>query len=143
MSVITCTRRLEFDAAHRVMLHESKCKHLHGHRYVAEITCEAHALDSVGRVIDFGVVKEKIGAWIDEHWDHTLILWGEDRELGEAVATQTNQRVFYLPANPTAENMAAYLLDLVAPELLKNSGVDCVRVRLFETPNCYAEAFKG
>ena len=33
---ITCTRRIEFDAAHRVMGHEGKCKHLHGHRYALE-----------------------------------------------------------------------------------------------------------
>ena len=34
----TCTRRIEFDAAHRVMEHESKCRHLHGHRYAIEAT---------------------------------------------------------------------------------------------------------
>jgi 6-pyruvoyl-tetrahydropterin synthase len=32
------TRRLEFDAGHRIPNHTSQCKYLHGHRWRAEIT---------------------------------------------------------------------------------------------------------
>jgi 6-pyruvoyltetrahydropterin/6-carboxytetrahydropterin synthase len=32
------TRRLEFDAGHRIPDHASQCRHLHGHRYALEIT---------------------------------------------------------------------------------------------------------
>ena len=32
------TRRLEFDAGHRIPNHQSQCRHLHGHRYALEIT---------------------------------------------------------------------------------------------------------
>ncbi|MHB8760606.1 MAG: 6-pyruvoyl trahydropterin synthase family protein, partial [Thiobacillus sp.] len=32
------TRRLEFDAGHRIPNHGSQCRHLHGHRYALEIT---------------------------------------------------------------------------------------------------------
>ena len=140
MHPATCTRRLEFDAAHRVMRHESKCKYLHGHRYVVEATFAAEALDSVGRVIDFGSVKEILGGWIDEHWDHTAILHEDDRKLGEAVIGHTKQEIYYLPYNPTAENLAAYLLETVCPRLFKGKGIRCVHVRVHETPNCYADA---
>ena len=58
--MIEITRRLEFDAGHRVLGHEGKCKNLHGHRYSAEITVTAPDLDGLGRVIDFGVIKEKV-----------------------------------------------------------------------------------
>lgn len=139
MTMITCTRRLEFDAAHRVMEHESKCKYMHGHRYVLEATFAADSLDSVGRVVDFAVIKEKLGAWIDEHWDHTAILFEKDRALGETIAAQTKQVIFYLPANPTAENMAAYIFNVVCPDLFGESGLRCTQVTLHETPNCRAE----
>ncbi len=138
---ITCTRRLEFDAAHRVARHESKCRHVHGHRYAVEATFEAASLDALGRVIDFGAVKQILGDWIDTNWDHALILGEEDRALGESIAGQTGQTVYYLSGNPTAENMAAYLLEKVCPELFKNANVRCSRIRLWETPNCYADAF--
>jgi 6-pyruvoyltetrahydropterin/6-carboxytetrahydropterin synthase len=137
---ITCTRRIEFDAAHRVMQHESKCKHLHGHRYVVEAMFAASSLDALGRVIDFGVIKEKLGAWVDEHWDHTTILWDKDKALGASIEGQTGQKIFYLPYNPTAENLALYLFLVVCPEMFKGSGVTCRQIKIFETPNCSAIA---
>lgn len=137
---VTCTRRMEFDAGHRVLRHEGKCKYLHGHRYVVEATFEAPELDSLGRIVDFGEIKRLLGGWIDTHWDHTTILWDEDRALGEAVAKETAQKIYYLPANPTAENMARYLMEKICPQLFNGSALTCCRLRLYETPNCYAEA---
>jgi 6-pyruvoyltetrahydropterin/6-carboxytetrahydropterin synthase len=136
---IRCTRRLEFDAAHRVMEHESKCRHLHGHRYVIEASFEAAELDALDRVIDFGVIKERLGAWIDEHWDHATILNVRDRALGDAIAAQTAQRIYYIEGNPTAEKMAEYLFTAICPRLFAEAGVRCTKLRLYETPNCYAD----
>ena len=140
MNYITCTRRLEFDAAHRVVRHESKCKMLHGHRYVVEATFAAEQLDELGRVIDFGIIKERLGVWLDEHWDHNTILNQADKILGEQIAATTAQAIYYLDANPTAEIMAEYLLREICPTLFADSGITCTRIRLYETPNCYADA---
>lgn len=139
---ITATRRLHFDAAHRVMEHESKCKHLHGHRYELEVTFAASQLDSLGRIIDFGVIREVLGGWIDDNWDHNTILWEKDQALGHSITQITGREVFYLPSNPTAENLAAYLMQVVCPELFKSYSAECIRIRLYETPNCYADALK-
>lgn len=138
MTIITCTRKLEFDAAHRVKLHESKCRNLHGHRYAVEITMSAPELDGLGRVVDFGVMKEKLGGWIDAHWDHQTILWDQDRELGEAIAGKTGQKIYYMPTNPTAENMAKYLFEKICPALF-DAPLKIEKIVLRETPNCWAE----
>lgn len=135
---ITCTRKLEFDAAHRVKLHESKCKYLHGHRYVVEVTAQAPKLDALGRVVDFGVLKGRLGQWLDDNWDHQTILWDEDKSLGDAISKETDHPVFYLPANPTAENMAHYLLYEVCPMLFE-APLEIVAITLRETPNCWVE----
>lgn len=134
----TCTRRLEFDAAHRVLRHESKCAHLHGHRYVVEITCEAHALDDVGRVIDFGVVKQVVGGWIDDVWDHGTLVNEEDAALLDW-CRQNDQKRYVFNCEPTAENIAADLLE-VAHKRLHGYGIVVQRVRVYETPNCSADA---
>ena len=42
--------------------------------------------------------------------------------------------------NPTSENMANYLLNTICPELLKDTGVQVYKIKLYETENCYAEA---
>lgn len=136
MANIICTRRIEFDAAHRVLEHESKCKNLHGHRYAIEVSFSAEGLDALGRVVDFGVIRERLGAWVDENWDHTTILFERDKELGKSISDITGQNIFYLPTNPTAENMAAYLLEKVCPILFADLNIVCVGIRLHETPNC-------
>jgi 6-pyruvoyltetrahydropterin/6-carboxytetrahydropterin synthase len=139
------TRRLEFDSGHRVLGHEGKCKNLHGHRYVAEITVDAPALDQLGRVVDFGMVKGLVGDWIDKYWDHNLLLHPEDPLATVLDSPRLLGREPYIMTrgNPTAENMAAELLQ-IAQGLFNNAGyrnllVTCVR--LYETPNCWADAY--
>lgn len=133
-------RRIQFCAGHRVYRHESKCRNPHGHNYVAFFHAEADELDELGRVIDFGVLKERLGGWVDEHWDHGFIYADFDLEMRVAL----NQffggvKTFPLDTNPTAENMADHLLRVVGPEQLKGTGVRLVRVVLWETENCFAD----
>jgi len=145
-AVVTCTRRLEWDAMHRIPRHESKCAAYHGHRYAAELTCFAPSLDDRGRVVDFGVVKELVGGWIDAHWDHTAILMRGDPDPAIAALAASNERhgrpVYWLDAPPTAECIVAELAR-VAGDLLAPTGVRVVRIRLWETPNGSAEWAAG
>lgn len=134
-----CTRRIEFDAGHRVIGHQNKCKYLHGHRYVLEISFESKTLDDLGMVIDFGVVKEIMKTWIDENFDHNVILSKEDKKLGEKIEKITNQKIYYINSNPTAENILKYLSDEIIPELFKDYKINFSRLKLYETPNCSVE----
>ena len=136
----TCTRRIQFCAGHRLAGHESKCANLHGHNYVAFFHAAAKELDPVGRVIDFGVLKDKLGGWIQENWDHGFIAHKDDTEAHQAMAAIPDQKQFLMDRNPTTENMARYLLEVVGPKQLAGTGVQLVRVVLWETENCYAEA---
>src|SRR5262245_1237278 len=131
---ITCTRRLTFEAGHRVYGHESKCANVHGHSYKAEIEASAE-LDQLGRVIDFSVLKERIGGWLDSNLDHAFIAWGNDPLVDQLPQT----KLYVMPTNPTAENIAGHLLD-VCPVLLEGTGVTVTRVVIHETENCKAEA---
>lgn len=140
---ITCTRRIQFCAGHRVMGHENKCAHMHGHNYVAFITARGEELDDKGRVIDFSVIKERVGGWIDTFWDHGMILNSEDRNaIAAAISVVPNntskQKLYLLSAeNPTAECLAKHLLD-ISNDLFKGTGVEVIEVTIWETENCYA-----
>ena len=148
-STITAVRRLQFCSGHRVYQHESKCAHLHGHNYVvflhARVSARAlverggQGLDDRGRVIDFGVLKEKFGLWIDQNWDHGTILFEGDKEARAALSQLSPQKLFLLENNPTAENMAWHILHMVAPAVLKDTGVELTKVVLWETENCFVE----
>jgi 6-pyruvoyltetrahydropterin/6-carboxytetrahydropterin synthase len=141
----TCTRRLTFEAGHRVMGHENLCAHTHGHSWKVWVTAQGASLDSVGRVIDFGVLKQKVGGWIDAHWDHAFIVHAEDTVVIDAfeeihLSMEGPPRLFALPTNPTSEHLAHYLLHTVCPLVLRDTGVTVVKVVIQETENCTAEA---
>lgn len=142
MSVVA-TRKLQFCAGHRIYEHESKCRHLHGHNYHLFLHARAkgddNALDALGRVIDFSVLKARFMPWIEENWDHGFIVWNEDKEAQAALKVIPDQKIFLLDRNPTAENLASYLIDVVAPALLKDDLVEISKIVLWETENCFVE----
>jgi 6-pyruvoyltetrahydropterin/6-carboxytetrahydropterin synthase len=124
------TKRFEFDAAHRLYQYEGLCANLHGHHYIAEVTVEATELNQQGMVVDFGQLNKLIGGWINCNWDHATLL---NKEGPDDLAG----RIFRM-SQPTAENMAK-LLHQVAVELLHHLPVKVVRVRMYETPDSWAD----
>jgi len=147
--MVEITRRLEFDSGHRVLGHEGKCKYLHGHRYVAEVSVISPDLDKLGRVIDFGVIKRVVGGWIDAKWDHNILLNPMDPLLkaqahGPVFGEIFQGRAPYIMSsgNPTAENMAKVLMS-ISSGLLSGEGLKISRIVIWETPSCRAEVCSG
>ena len=137
---ITIMRRIKFCAGHRLLRHGGKCEFFHGHNYTAEFYVTGNTTDDVGRVIDFAELKRRFKGWIDDHWDHGFLLSHED-ENGIAAARQVQPtRYHLLPYNPTAENLARYLLEEICPQLLEGTGVAASRVVIWETDEACAEA---
>lgn len=136
--MITCTRYHDFSCGHRVYKHEGKCQHLHGHNYRVHFTCQATCLDDVGRVIDFSVIKELLCEWLEDNWDHKFLIWKED--VLASSLKQIDSTVCITPFNPTAENMAKYLLDYVCAKLLANCNVKVIKIKIEETRKCSVEA---
>lgn len=138
--MLSCTRKIQFCAGHRVLGHEGKCSAPHGHQYEIEIEARAEQLDDIGRVIDFSVLKREIGGWIDQYWDHAFLVYEKDDELFDSLSGIKGAKLFACPFNPTAENIAQYLLLRTCPNLLIGLGVTVTSVTVHETPNCYATA---
>jgi 6-pyruvoyltetrahydropterin/6-carboxytetrahydropterin synthase len=134
------SRKIHFCSGHRVYKHESKCATPHGHNYVLWVYAEAPELDSIGRVIDFSVLKEKVGKWVDENWDHTFLVYEKDLDMLQGLLrAPKKKKPFVCDFNPTAENMAEYILKKVGPSVLHGTGVKLTKVVLYETENCFAE----
>ena len=136
---LTIMRRITFCAGHRLLGHEGKCQNLHGHNYVAEFHVTGQEQDEIGRILDFKLLKEKCKGWLDEHWDHAFILWDKDANALDAVKTCIPHRIFELPYNPTAENLAKYLLDVVCPQILEGTGATARKIVIWESEETYAE----
>lgn len=141
MNKITCVRKIHFCSGHRVLNHEGKCANPHGHNYYAHIFAEATNLDKLGMVIDFAVLKEKIGGWIDLNFDHTFLVYEKDAEMIAALnMVKSPKKPFICPFNPTAENIANYLLFVVCPNELKDYDIKVTKVIIEESDNCYVES---
>jgi 6-pyruvoyltetrahydropterin/6-carboxytetrahydropterin synthase len=141
---LSLIRKIRFCAGHRLYRHEGKCAHLHGHNYRVDVEVAAAGggsdVDAVGRVVDFSVIKRRLLTWIDTHWDHAFLVFTEDAAALAAVRSVEPAKVFVMPWNPTAENMARYLLEVVAPEVLGDLGVVARKVAVWETDEACAVA---
>ncbi|WP_374440423.1 6-carboxytetrahydropterin synthase [Stella sp.] len=168
------TRKIEIDAGHRIASHGSKCRHLHGHRYVVEATCRAVSGELVqtgeqsGMILDFGFLKDEMVRLVDLPCDHGLIVAlddtallemfvprGEDaggwiagiaREVAEngyAQRTEAHigQKLYIIASPPTAECLARHWFERLSPAIAERSGghAQLVGVRVWETPNCFAD----
>jgi len=85
-AVLSITRKLEFDAGHRIPDHRSQCRNLHGHRYVLEITLEGELVDvegapDRGMVMDFADVKALANEHLVHRWDHAFLVYEGDQQV--------------------------------------------------------------
>ena len=86
-------KRIEISAAHKLELsYESKCSNLHGHNWIIDVYLRSQELNEDGMVMDFTHIKNAIC----DKFDHKVI----------------NEVVDF---NPTAENLAKYICDSLAP----------------------------
>ena len=144
------TRRLEFDAGHRIPDHKSQCRHLHGHRYAIEITLTGSVIDRAGdpangMVMDFSEVKSLAKQHLVDHWDHSFLVYAGDTPVVEFLKTLPGHKTVVLDCIPTAENLAAQAfarLDAIYRDSYGNH-LRLQRVRLYETPNCWVDALRN
>src|SRR3954471_8402808 len=119
--MITATRYHDISCGHRVVGHEGACSRIHGHNYRIHFTVTAKNLDKIGRTIDFGEIKKRMCVWLDLYWDHRMLVWSQDPWIDNLI--KLDNSICIVPFNPTAENIAMYLVNNVGPLEFDNTGV--------------------
>jgi 6-pyruvoyltetrahydropterin/6-carboxytetrahydropterin synthase len=110
-----------FSSAHQLRGYKGKCENLHGHNYKIEIYARGSELDNIGLLVDFGELK----AAADE-----VVQYLDHRNINELPP-------FDVELNPSAENLARYILERVASRV-GDERVKIYKVRCFETPTSVA-----
>ena len=145
--MLTITRKLEFDAGHRIPDHKSQCRNLHGHRYTLEITLVGQVIEQEGSsdngmIMDFSDVKSLAKTHLVDVWDHAFLVYQDDTEVLNFLNGLTNHKTVVFPTVPTAENMANEAFKILRNRYLDSYGthLKLEKVRLYETPNNWADA---
>ena len=136
MSRIVAERYHDISCGHRVVGHENKCKYLHGHNYRFHFKiASAGGLDELGRVMDFGVIKSKLCEWLEDNYDHKMLIWELDPMLPD-LRKISPESIVEVDFNPTAENIAEDFCKNHAPHLLADTGCVLVELKIEETRKC-------
>lgn len=125
------SREFNFCYGHRLLDHQGKCKHLHGHNARVVVAFEAADLDCQGMVLDFNEIKQIVNRWVEDNLDHRMILRRDDPAVEPL--EKLGEPLYLIENNPTAENIAQLIFERAA-----EAGLPVVEVRLWETPNCHA-----
>ncbi|HUK65457.1 MAG TPA: 6-carboxytetrahydropterin synthase QueD [Anaeromyxobacteraceae bacterium] len=100
-----------FAAAHRLPRYDGPCFRMHGHNYRMVVALEGEIDPQTGMVADFGRIQELVKEHVLSRTDH--------RTLNDVLD------------NPTAENIARFAFEALAPHL-----PGLAEVRLSEIPGC-------
>lgn len=144
--MLTITRKLEFDAGHRIPDHKSQCRNLHGHRYTLEITLTGQVIELEGNsdngmIMDFSDVKALAKAHLVDLWDHAFIVYEKDTLVREFLASLPDHKTVVIDRIPTVENLARVAFDILKAIFKDHfgTGLRLHKLVLHETPNCWAE----
>jgi 6-pyruvoyltetrahydropterin/6-carboxytetrahydropterin synthase len=103
---------------------------------------EADGNPENGMLMDFSELKAIARREIVDVWDHAFLVYAGDRPVVDFLASLPEHKTVILPAVPTAENLARLAFAQLAPVYRAAYGgrLSLARVRLYETPNCWADA---
>jgi 6-pyruvoyltetrahydropterin/6-carboxytetrahydropterin synthase len=144
--MLTITRKLEFDAGHRIPDHKSQCRNLHGHRYTIEITLIGDVIDQEGQsdngmIMDFSDVKGLAKEYLVDKWDHAFLVYENDLVIKTFLQGLPDHKTVVLNRVPTVENLARIAFDTLKKVYRNRYGrsLSLSKIVLYETPNCWAE----
>lgn len=128
---------------HRVPNHKNKCRNPHGHRYRLELTLKGSVNQSQGQsdegmVVDFGDIKELLKSCIHDPLDHGFMIHEHDKLISALNDNQIEEFSFIkVSFIPTAENIILWCFQQLNPKI--PAGICISRMRLYETPNSWAD----
>ena len=138
--MIRITKAFKFEMAHALHGYDGLCKNIHGHSYRLWVTIRGEIKNDKGHkkdgmLMDFDEIKQIIKPEIIEKYDHSLVLNANSPHA--EIDLSTFEKVFYLPFQPTSENLVNDFAKLIKSNLPEN--IELLKVVLSETTTSFAE----
>ncbi|MBP9733791.1 MAG: 6-carboxytetrahydropterin synthase [Candidatus Omnitrophica bacterium] len=125
------TKEFSFSYGHRLIKHKGKCERYHGHNGLVQVVCEGPELNDNRMLIDFDIISKALKGWIDEEFDHRMIL--NEQDPMTELLKKKGEKYFSMPDDPTAEALAKVIFDHAAQH-----GLPVKQVIVWETPTSRA-----
>ena len=109
----------DFASAHQLREYKGKCENLHGHNWRVMVRVKGETLDSLGMLLDFGILKKLLKQCLDR-LDHRFL----------------NETPPFDSINPTSENLARHLFGELGREL--PDGIVVHDITVWESEKCAA-----
>lgn len=97
------SKEFRFEAAHKLPLHDGKCRNLHGHSFIGIATLQSNVLiesgAKSGMVMDYADVNKILKPFVEKYLDHHY--------LNESMGLEA----------PTSEAIAKWIYDKIKPDL--------------------------
>ncbi|MFO7932350.1 MAG: 6-carboxytetrahydropterin synthase QueD [Thermodesulfobacteriota bacterium] len=110
-----------FAAAHQLKMVTEKCENLHGHNWKVELCVAGESLQDSGVLMDFGVIKQRLGEIIDA-LDHRFL----------------NELPAFDRSNPSSELIAKHVADAFSERIGEDEPIFVSRVRVWESEDACA-----
>ena len=138
--MIRITKEFKFEMAHALYGYDGLCKNIHGHSYRMWVTVKGNVLQNNndvknGMVIDFGELKQIINDCIVDKYDHSFVLNKNTPHFN--IDFSAFEKVFFLPYQPTSENLVADFAKTIMNKIPKN--ITLHKLVLSETATSFAE----
>jgi 6-pyruvoyltetrahydropterin/6-carboxytetrahydropterin synthase len=131
-------KEFHWEMGHRLPYHNGLCRNLHGHSYKMIVEIEGKVSKN-GMIIDFFELNNIIKPLIQKY-DHAFLVWENDTKLLKFLKQNKLKNVIF-DKHSTVENICGHFLDLIYKKLnrIKNIELDDITIKVFESPNAYAE----
>ena len=95
--------------------------------------------------MDFSDVKRIAQEKVVNVWDHAFLLYRGDKLVYDFLATLPDHKTVLFDVVPTAENLAQAAFNILNPAYQDSYGnqLKLERIRLFETPNNWADCVRS
>lgn len=138
--MLQLTKIFHFEMAHAIYGYKGACKNIHGHSYKLYVTVGTGKkvqgyIPSPGFVVDFKEIKKVVASVVIDVFDHKLVLSRE--YLAKFPEFNSQENIFMMEAEPTAENMLIYMRSILSKKL--DPSIKLIELRLYETKNSYAK----
>ena len=138
--MVRITKKFKFEMAHALHGYDGLCKNIHGHSYKLFVTVKGKIKNEKGNakdgmVLDFDILKNIVKPEIINKYDHSLVLNANSPH--SEIDLSAFEKVFFLPYQPTSENLVADFALKIKSKLPK--GVELTKVVLSETATSFAE----